>query len=152
MQKIDSDAELPNKNIRMQISPQNNAGAKGRPPALAVPEQLAMTLTGSALRDLGMQRAVDNAEAVAPGWPDRALTMLRRYVAEVGGRFQAEDVRAFGVRYGFEEPPHKRAWGGVMVRARNLGLIRCVGTQPVSTKTSHCANAGLWEAASGAIQ
>ena len=109
--------------------------------------QTQFNLTGSALRDQGITRAADHAERESPGWSDRALAMLRRYVAEVGGRFQAEDVRAWAKAHGLDDPPHKRAWGGVMVKARNKGLIRCIGTQQVDNREAHCANAGLWEAA-----
>jgi len=106
--------------------------------------QTSFNLTGSALRDLGISRAVDHAEREAPGWSTRALEMLRRYVTEVGGEFMAEQVRSFAKEQGLPDPVHLRAWGGVVVKARNAGIICCVGTGQVENPNAHCANAAKW--------
>ncbi len=105
---------------------------------------LNITESGSILRDHGISQAIDHADRESPNWSGKALDMLRRYLVEVGGEFQAEEVRQFSVKNGLEEPPHLRAWGGVFVRAKHMGLIHCIGIRPVSTPTSHCANASVW--------
>lgn len=108
-------------------------------------EQLPIPLSGTALRDIGIAQAVDHAESEAPGWSGRALDMLRRYIAEVGGAFQAEDVREWGKMQGLDDPPHKRAWGGVIVRAKNIGLIRFVKYENVQNRQAHATPASVWQ-------
>ena len=107
--------------------------------------QMDMPLTGEARRDRGIERAANHADRISDGWSDRALEMLRCYLLLVGGKFQAEDIREWSHKRGLSFPPSKRAWGGVVVRARNLGLIRCIGTEKVDNPTAHCANAAIWE-------
>lgn len=107
-------------------------------------EQLPMPLSGTALRDIGIAQAVDHAEAEAPGWASRAMGMLRRYIDEVGGMFQAENVREWARRHGLDDPPSKRAWGGVVVRARNIGLIRFVKYENVQNRQAHATPASVW--------
>lgn len=108
--------------------------------------QTSLNLTGTALRDQGIARAEDHAERESPGWSDRALGMLRQYAAEIGGRFQAEDVRAFAKARGLEDAPSARAWGGVIVRARRMGVIKFVGYENVKNKLAHATPAAVWEA------
>ena len=108
-------------------------------------EQIPIPLSGTALRDIGIAQAVDHAEAEAPGWSVRAMDMLRRYVDEVGGAFQAEDVREWARMQGLDDPPSTRAWGGVIVRARNLGLIRFVKYENVQNRQAHATPASVWE-------
>ena len=110
-------------------------------------DQIPMPLSGSVLRDRGIARAEDHAETEAPGWKDSALDMLRRYVREVGGRFQAEDVREFGRIQCLDEPPNSRAWGGVIVKAKKLGIIQFAGYENVSNPRAHATPASLWESA-----
>ena len=107
-------------------------------------EQIPIPLSGTALRDIGIAQAVDHAEAEAPGWASRAIDMLKRYLQQADGAFMTEQVRAYSKEQGLSEPVNLRAWGGIIVKARNAGLIRCVGTQQVKNPTAHCANAAKW--------
>ncbi len=109
--------------------------------------QETFNLSGSALRDAGIQRAIDHANSIDNSWSDRALEMLRCYLLLVGGQFQAEDIRAFAKTRGLNDAAHSRAWGGVIVRAKNLGLIRFVGYKNVSNPKAHATPAAIWTAA-----
>ena len=107
-------------------------------------EQIPMTLSGTALRDIGIAQAVDHAEAEAPGWSVRALEMLRRYITEVGGEFMGENFRVWATARGLEEPPSKRAFGSIIVKAKNRGMIRFVGHRSVDNPKAHKAFASVW--------
>jgi hypothetical protein len=107
--------------------------------------QIPMPLSGSALRDNGIQQSIKHADAEAPGWSDRAFYMLRDYLESVGGRFQTEDVREWCHGRGLDLPPSKRAWGGIIIRAKNVGLIRFSGYENVSNTKAHCTPAACWE-------
>lgn len=108
--------------------------------------QVAMELSGSALRDLGMQQAQDHAEAVNPGWSERAMAMLVRYLKQMQDtQFQNEDFRVWAEREGLATPPHLRAYGSIMAKARKAGMIRAVGYEAVDNPTAHQAFARVWE-------
>ena len=96
---------------------------------------------GEYLKRKGMKRAVDHAERHHVSWGDRALAMIPRYPRS---RFQAEEIRIWAYSQGLPEPPHGRAWGSVMVRAKNMGLIRCIGYQNVSNPNAHRTPAAVW--------
>lgn len=107
---------------------------------------------GKVLRDIGMQQAVDHAEQVEPGWKDLAYRYLQRFLNEYVPRlglqsFMAEDIRAWAHEQGLGRPPTARAWGGIIAKAANRGLIVKIGVQQVKNKTAHCANANLWRKA-----
>lgn len=78
--------------------------------------------TARELRDEGMERAIQHAEADVPGWKDRALDLVRRY-AIANEQFICEDVRAFALAEGLPPPPDGRAWGSVMMRAAQANYV-----------------------------
>jgi len=100
---------------------------------------------GGVLRDAGMQQAIDHAEQETPKWSDLALEKVREFVRTYPHlEFMAENVREWSHHKGLPEPPSKRAWGGVMVRAAHQGLIVKIGISQVKNPTAHCANANVW--------
>lgn len=101
--------------------------------------------SGVELRDRGIKQATDHADRVEPGWSDRAFEFMVRFLNQHSGPFMAEDVRSFAAIEDFELPPSNRAWGGVLVRAKNKKLIRYLGTRQVRNPKAHCANAALWQ-------
>ena len=99
-----------------------------------------------------MKQALDHAEAVAPGWKQYAMNYLVRYLAEIAPRissreFMAEDVRNWAHRNGLELPPTGRAWGGIITKAANMGLIIKVGLGYTKNKKAHKTPAAIWRAA-----
>jgi hypothetical protein len=103
---------------------------------------------GQRLRDEGMQKAVDHANAVSPEWSKRAVNVFQTYVSLLrsGATFKTEDVRVWAnLNNRIDTPPHARAWGGIAARASKLGIIKKIGyTQTVNPK-SHSATCALWE-------
>ena len=96
---------------------------------------------GDWLRDKGIQKAVDHAEQRVPSWKEKALTLLKEYPQE---RFMAEEVREWAKSRGLEDPPSKRAWGGVIVKAQKTGLIFHVGYGKVKNPKAHRTPASIW--------
>ena len=104
--------------------------------------------SAQAARDAGIQRAVDHAEAVIPGWSGRAFDFLRGFVETPGRKaFSAEDVRAYAHGLGLPQPTHARAWGGVFKRAAREGLIAKAGVGEMRDPESHCSVVNLWRPA-----
>lgn len=105
-------------------------------------EQISINFTGNQLKEIGIATAVDHAEQDCPGWNARALEFLLQYPGE---EFQAEDVRAWAHSQGLPRPPHARAWGGVIVKARKQGKIQFVGYQNVKNPRAHSTPASVWK-------
>lgn len=98
--------------------------------------------TGADLRDEGMNKAIIHADYVTEKWSDMAYAFLMKYI-QSHPFFMAEDVREASKEI-VPEPPHKRAWGGIVRRAATEGFIIGCGIQKVKNPTSHCANAAVW--------
>lgn len=90
-----------------------------------------------------MQRALDSANEKVPSWSDRAFAFLLEFITR-NDEFLAEDVRneAKGI---VPDPPSKRAWGGVIVRAKKEGYIVSIGFKQVSNPKAHRTPATLWK-------
>jgi hypothetical protein len=73
-----------------------------------------------------IKAASDNAERVRSGWHDDALRFLKAY-GQTHADFICEDVRHWAEDRGFDVPPSKRSWGGVMLRGEKLGIIERIG-------------------------
>jgi hypothetical protein len=96
---------------------------------------------GPALRDQGMQQAVEHAEQDAPGWTTRALAMLEACPLQ---RFMVEELRAWAYANGLDRAVNDRAWGAVITKAAKLGLVMHNGYQSVSNPRAHCTPASCW--------
>lgn len=98
--------------------------------------------SGEDLRDEAIQRALDHADQEAEKWSDHAYEFLLKYMEE-HPTFMTEDVRlaSSGI---IPEPPSQRAWGGIVRRASQAGLIMSTRTQSVKNPAAHCANAAVW--------
>lgn len=86
------------------------------------PDLFAPQPTGQQLRDEGMARAVDHADEVVPAWSEGALDYVKA-VAATEHEVTAEKVRQYAMARGFVEPPDRRAWGAVMIRAAKVGVL-----------------------------
>lgn len=99
---------------------------------------------GRQLKEKGIQRAVDNAERVNPGWKEKCYELFKRFVVGQVKPFKVEAFRE-AVKEQLEEPPHLRAFAFVVVKAKKEGLIKHVGYTQVDNPTSHRANCSLWQ-------
>ena len=103
--------------------------------------------TGPELRDKGIKKAVDHAGVE---WSDEAYLHLCVYIDIIGSylpddrEFMMEDARA-AIKGKLPPPPSLRAWGGIIRRAANAGLIEKVGIRQVQNQKAHCANANVWK-------
>lgn len=96
-------------------------------------------------RDIGMQTAVDHADREQPKWSDLAYKYLKMYLRDNPvGEFLAEDVRKW-VGDELPEPPSNRAWGAVIKRAADNGLIRFLKYAPTKNPRAHRTPASVWE-------
>lgn len=110
-------------------------------------KQLELDFTQSGInRNNGIEVSAMNAEAKHPGWTDEALKWLVAFMARKD-KFMAEEVRVFAEENGFNHPEHKRAWGGVMLKAARRGMIRRFDYGQTSNPKAHRANATIWERA-----
>ena len=80
-------------------------------------------------------------------WSDDAYRILLEFVSRYDIEFMTEDVRDYAEKVRkFRSPTSKRAWGGIMARAKRNNLIEAIGIRPVKNKDAHCANATIWRA------
>jgi len=99
--------------------------------------------SGQNLRDAGMTKAMEHADEETPKWNYNAYQFLLNYT-KTNKEFMAEDVRLASEGI-VDEPPSKRAWGGIIVRAVKSGLIKRKGFMNVKNAKAHCTPATLWE-------
>lgn len=95
-------------------------------------------------RDAGIQKAVDHADAVNPDWSVQAFEEFKRFLIINPGEFMAEAFRAHCAVVDFPLPPHSRAFGGIIRKASNAGIIRFVRHQQVSNPKAHACFASVW--------
>jgi len=95
----------------------------------------------------GIQAAQDHANAVVPNWSDQTYQIFVNEFLPQHKRFLAEEFRAYLAAHkpDYEFPPHPRAFGGIMRRAKGEFYIICIGTRQVSNTKAHRANSSLWE-------
>jgi hypothetical protein len=104
-----------------------------------------------ASRDEAIQRAVDHAEAVEPGWANRATELLLEYLAHTRQPFTTLELRHWALgTHGFAGVTNW-AWGSVMAKARKAGIIEQVGTREVGDATSHLKVSPLWRGCSSVV-
>ena len=98
--------------------------------------------TGRALRDSGINAALNNADNTHDQWSDRAYGFLLDYIKS-NREFMTEDVRVASESE-LPAPPDKRAWGGIVVRAAKAGLIQKIGFSHVKNVKAHRTPATVW--------
>jgi hypothetical protein len=95
----------------------------------------------------GMEAAAAHAERDTEGWNKMAYEAFVRYVTTIKHPFMTEDVRCYAEALGMPEPPDKRAWGSVAMRAKRAGLVVSLGYAPQQSANAHKAPKTLWKSA-----
>lgn len=96
-----------------------------------------------ALKERGMQRAVDSAEREMPGWKIAALTFLKSFLSTHHAPFMAEEFRAWAYEMGLPQVSG-RAFGSVMVTAQKKGYVRAAGFGFTKNPKAHRTPATVW--------
>jgi len=79
---------------------------------------------GRQLRDEGIRKSKQHADAVEEGWHEIAYRVFEGY-ARTHQEFMTEDVRLFVRNHDvLGDPPDARAWGAVTRRAVRAGLVK----------------------------
>lgn len=100
---------------------------------------------GRVLKEKGMQKAVTSADKDTPKWSVYAYKLLLEFLDQHHGEFMTEDVRSYAaMKEDFPLPPSARAWGSIIVKARNNKLVQCIGTKNVKNIKAHSAFAAVW--------
>ena len=109
--------------------------------------QLRLDLLFSAeqLRDTGMKMAVDHADEKILKWSERCFELLKQYIQINRAPFMAEFFRQWAEKK-IEDPPSKRAYGAIMIRAAKENLIRQNGYAKTSNYKAHKTPAAVWVA------
>lgn len=98
--------------------------------------------TGNELRDRGIEKAIEHADALYGTWSLQAYNFLLKYLSSAS-EFMVEDVRKASEGM-VPPPPSLRAWGGVIVRACKAGLIKRTGFRNVTNAKAHATPASVW--------
>lgn len=95
------------------------------------------------LRDDGIRRAVEHADALEPSWSERAYTFFCGWLLGRNEPFQTCEARwaSEGI---VPPPPDARAWGHVARRAALAGKIVAIGTAPDLDPKSHRSPCNVW--------
>lgn len=99
-------------------------------------QQMSLTLARAAGEE-GMRQASEHAERVSPGVTDVMYAFLVKWAMQRqrGERFTAEPISdAYAADPCFVQPTDQRAWGGVIQRATNRGIIRWIDNDGVRRK------------------
>ncbi len=99
---------------------------------------------GEQLRDAGIKLSADHAELNEPGWQEEAFRLFRIFLDAVTRGFQTEEARSWAESHGLNDPPDKRAWGGIIRRAAREGLILRAGFALANDPKSHRAPSTVW--------
>lgn len=93
-------------------------------------------------RDIGIKKAEDHANSVHESWSDKAYEFLRQYIRH-DAEFMTEQIREASEGI-VPEPPSKRAWGSIVLKAARAGLIKKIGYKSVSNPKANATPATLW--------
>lgn len=96
------------------------------------------------LRDDGIRRSADHAEAIESGWGASAYRVLCEYARSRADTWTSEDFRDFLASINFPVPVPK-ALGGVFQKAARAKVIQRVGF--ATSRERHCSPVPLWRAA-----
>lgn len=95
----------------------------------------------------GIETAVNHAEVVQPGWAEETYHIFVHEFLPHHKRFLAEDFRAWLAvnKPEYSYPPSKRAFGGIILKAKAAYYIICIGMKKVTNVKAHATPANYWE-------
>lgn len=94
----------------------------------------------------GINRAVEHAEEVTPGWSDVAFQFVKLHaMRNKGARMTGYEIVQAALQYGVPKPPTDKAFGGPIQRAARSGILKKVGTVADPNPNRHGSEVALWE-------
>lgn len=102
---------------------------------------------GQHLAEVGMNLAVETANAEHNGWSDRCWSLFIEWlkVKPSGFLFMIENFRQYIYEYDLlERPRSERAFAFISKRAIKEGLVLYGGIQSVTNARAHSAKASIW--------
>lgn len=103
---------------------------------------------GRIRRDAGIDRAVSHADVIESGWKEMAWELFTVWIERmpVGFKFRIEEFRLW-ITAGkkLADPPSKRAFGFIAVKAVKSGLVKKAGHATVLNPDAHGCFCSLWE-------
>jgi hypothetical protein len=99
--------------------------------------------TAEHLRDLGIAKAEDSANTVCPNWSDKAYELFKSWLHIAPKEFMTEEFRAYAKGV-IEEPKSNRAFGAIVKRAAQEGIIYKKGYGRTSSPKTHKSPATIW--------
>jgi hypothetical protein len=106
--------------------------------------QLQLNLDGKARAKEGGQRSLKATNKLHPGWTEKALQYLDRYLNITKTPFRTEEFREWAFEHGLEQPSHGRAFGPLMLKAGKMEKIKDVGVGRVKNPNANNAFCTLW--------
>jgi hypothetical protein len=99
-----------------------------------------------AARDRGIKTAADHTNAVHANWTDAAYALAVVYLNGLapGAFVRTEQIREYAEGRGLPNPPDKRSWGYIPIKARNAGLVRSNGFTTAADPKVHCNPVTQW--------
>lgn len=109
-------------------------------------DQLSIDFSRKDLAEQGAQLAADHADAVIEDWQDRAFYLLTEFCRHhaYGAQLTSERIRQYAEKQGLPNPPDKRAWGAIMLKAARKNLIRKIGWTTANDPKVHNNPVSLW--------
>lgn len=98
-------------------------------------------MDGIQLRNAGIAKAINNANAKSTNWAEEAYLKLLQYPAN---KFMTEELREWAHNTGLPVPPSARAWGAIITRAKREGVVIPLGFRSVKNPKAHATPATLW--------
>lgn len=102
---------------------------------------------GEHLAKVGMELAVETANAEHPKWSDRCWQLFFQWLNKKPRyyEFMIEDFRKYVDEYGLlKKPKSERAYGFLSGKALRRGLIEFSKTAKVKNRKAHATPANVW--------
>lgn len=106
--------------------------------------QSSFNFDAQTLKNAGMATALQSAEEKEESWGDKCYNLLKEFVRIHRQEFMTEEFRRWAENR-IAEPPSKRAYGAVIVRASKDGLITHQGYAPTNNALAHRTPASVWK-------
>lgn len=100
-------------------------------------------MKGNTLKKQGINKAITSADIKNSNWSEIAYSFLKEFIKN-NDEFMVEEVRIASKDI-VPEPPSKRAWGSIILKAKKENLVKHIKYNQVQNPSAHMANASVWK-------